>query len=207
MSSFAARPTPNPSIERTLDRTMSDFPVLETQNLLLREIAETDAEDLLSIHGDAQHMKWFGSDPLTDIDGARRLIQTFATWREEPASGTRWGLQLRSLPGLIGTCGLFRWNRNWRMCVVGYEISPLHQGRGYMSEALAAVLAWGFREMGLNRVEANVHPDNRASLAVLSRLGFVEEGCIREGGYWAGSHHDLMLHSLLKREWRSGDAV
>jgi [ribosomal protein S5]-alanine N-acetyltransferase len=66
---------------------MSHFPELETQNLFLREIADADAEDLLSIHGDAQHMKWFGSDPLTDIDGAKRLIQTFAKWREEPVSG------------------------------------------------------------------------------------------------------------------------
>jgi ribosomal-protein-alanine N-acetyltransferase len=162
---------------------------------------------LLGIHGDAEHMKWFGSDPLTDIDGARRLVQTFATWREDPASGTRWGLHLRSTPGLIGTCGLFRWNRNWRTCVVGYEISPLHQGRGYMKEALAAVLAWGFGELELNRVEAQVHPDNRPSLALLRKLGFVEEGLLREAGYWAGSHHDLLLHSLLKREWGNGPGV
>jgi [ribosomal protein S5]-alanine N-acetyltransferase len=186
---------------------MNDFPRLETENLFLREIAETDAENLLSIHGDAHHMRWFGSDPLTDIGGAIKLVQTFAKWREEPVAGTRWGIQLKSAPGLIGTCGLFRWNRNWRTCVVGYEISPLHQGRGHMKEALARVLAWGFREMELNRVEAHVHPDNRASLALLATMGFVQEARLREIGYWAGSHHDLMLHSLLKREWRSGVAA
>lgn len=185
---------------------MTNFPELNTQHLVLREIADTDAADLLSIHGDAEHMKWFGSDPLKDIEGAQRLVQMFAKWREEPASGTRWGIQLRDTPGLIGTCGLFRWNRNWRTCVVGYEISPLHQGRGYMKEALAAVISWGFREMQLNRMEAQVHPDNRASLALLARFGFVEEGRLREVGYWGGSHHDLMLHALLKREW-SGDSV
>lgn len=86
--------------------------------------------------------------------------------------------------------------------MVGYEISPLHQGRGYMKEALAAVLAWGFGEMELNRVEAQVHPGNRASLALLKKLGFVEEGRLREAGYWAGSHHDLLLYALLGREWR-----
>lgn len=91
--------------------------------------------------------------------------------------------------------------------MVGYEISPLHQGRGHMNEALASVLAWGFRAMELNRVEAHVHPDNRASLALLGRLGFVEEARLREVGYWAGAHHDLMLYSLLKREWRSGGAA
>ena len=76
-----------------------------------------------------------------------------------------------------------------------------------MKEALIAILAWGFTKMDLNRVEAQVHPENRASSALLRRLGFVEEARLREVGYWAGSHHDLMLHSLLKAEWRSGGAV
>lgn len=186
---------------------MSDFPGLETDHLVLREIADADAADLLSIHGDAEHMKWFGSDPVLDLDGAKRLVQTFAKWREEPVSGTRWAIELRSKPGLIGTCGLFRWNRNWRTCVVGYEISPLHTGRGYMKEALTAVFAWGFGEMELNRVEAQVHPDNWASLALLKKFGFVEEGRLREVGYWAGSHHDLLQYSLLRREWSSEHAV
>ncbi len=186
---------------------MTNFPELKTRNLSLREIADADAADLLRIHGDAEHMKWFGSDPLKDIEGAKRLVQMFAQWREEPASGTRWGIQLQNAPGLIGTCGLFRWNRNWRTCVVGYEISPLHQGRGYMKEALAAAISWGFREMQLNRLEAQVHPDNRASLALLARFGFVEEGRLREVGYWAESHHDLMLYALLRREWRGDRAA
>jgi [ribosomal protein S5]-alanine N-acetyltransferase len=72
---------------------------------------------------------------------------------------------------------------------------------------LAAVLSWGFGEKELNRVEAQVHPDNRASLALLRGLGFVEEGRLKEVGYWAGSHHDLMLHSLLKQDWRSRGAA
>lgn len=181
---------------------MVDFPMLDTSRLTLREILESDAESLLQIHGDGEHMRWFGSDPMPDLDGAKKLVATFASWRKEPVSGARWAMELKDRPGLIGTCGLFRWNRNWKMCVVGYEISPLHQGRGYMNEALTAVLAWGFREMALNRVEAHVHPDNRASLALLRRQGFVDEGCLREVGYWAGSHHDLRLYSLLKREWR-----
>jgi ribosomal-protein-alanine N-acetyltransferase len=180
---------------------MPDFPTLQTQRLALREITEADAADLLAIHGDAQHMQWFGSDPLTDLEGAMRLIRMFAQWREEPASGTRWGIALRDTPGLIGTCGLFRWNRNWRTCVVGYEISPRHQGQGLMTEALAAMFAWGFAQMQLNRMEAHVHPQNLASLALLRKSGFVEEGRLREVGYWAGRHHDLLLYALLKRDW------
>lgn len=69
-----------------------------------------------------------------------------------------------------------------------------------MNEALTTVFSWEFEEMGLNQVEAQVHPENRPSLALLKMFGFAEEGRLREVGYWAGSHHDLMLYSLLKRE-------
>lgn len=82
------------------DTELPVFPKLQTGNLFLREIADADAADLLRIHGDAEHMRWFGSDPVLDIDGARKLIQTFAKWREEPASGSRWALELRSTASL-----------------------------------------------------------------------------------------------------------
>jgi ribosomal-protein-alanine N-acetyltransferase len=49
---------------------MNEFPQLETSRLLLREIVGADAEVLFSVFGDAEHMKWFGSDPLTDIEAA-----------------------------------------------------------------------------------------------------------------------------------------
>ncbi|WP_133155265.1 GNAT family N-acetyltransferase [Kinneretia aquatilis] len=74
---------------------MPDFPLLQTPRLLLREITEADAEDLFRIHSDARHMAWFGSDPLKDLSEAKRLIATFASWRQLPNLGVRWGLQLK----------------------------------------------------------------------------------------------------------------
>jgi len=186
---------------------MFDFPALQTSRLTLREIVESDAENILQIHGDAEHMKWFGSDPIPDIDGAKRLITTFASWRNEPVSGARWAIELNDQPGLIGTCGLFRWNRNWRSCIMGYEIAPAHQGKGYVKEALNAIITWGFREVPLNRIEAQVHPDNVASLALLAALGFLQEGRQREAGYWAGRHHDLLQYALLYAQWSTTNPV
>ncbi|PZQ02929.1 MAG: GNAT family N-acetyltransferase [Variovorax paradoxus] len=186
---------------------MVDFPALETSRLTLREIVESDAEDIIRIHGDAEHMRWFGSDPMRDVDGAAKLVAMFASWRKEPVSGARWALELRNQPGLIGTCGLFRWNRNWRSCTIGYEIAPAHQGRGYMKEALKTIITWGFRDVPLNRIEAQVHPDNTASLALLEALGFWQEGRQREAGYWAGRHHDLLQYALLNAQWSTAKTV
>jgi ribosomal-protein-alanine N-acetyltransferase len=186
---------------------MSAFPVLETDRLLLREIVALDAPTLLAIHGDAEAMRWFGSDPITDLQQAETLVETFAAWRQLPNPGTRWGIQEKLNNKLVGSCGLFRWNRGWKSCVVGYELAQSAQGAGFMLEALSTALAWGFEHMELNRVEAHVHPENAASIKLLRTLGFVQEGHLREAGFWRGEHHDLLQFALLRRAYRMRPSI
>ena len=70
-----------------------------------------------------------------------------------------------------------------------------------MHEALQAVIPWGLATMQLNRIEALVHEDNAASLGLLAKLGFVQEGRLRQVGFWNGRHHDMLQLSLLAGEW------
>jgi ribosomal-protein-alanine N-acetyltransferase len=130
------------------------------------------------------------------------MVAMFASWRQLPNPGTRWGLELKDQPGLIGTCGLFAWNRGWKKCTLGYELAPEFTGKGLMREALASAFAWGFEQMQLNRIEAQVHESNLNSIALLSAFGFTQEGLLREVAFWGNSHHDLLQYSLLSREWR-----
>ena len=181
--------------------TSNPFPELETPRLWLREITDADAPDLFQIHGDAERMRLFGSDPLPDLEAARALVKTFREWRTQPNPGVRWKIQRTGETPLLGTCGLFHWNRRWQKCVVGFELAREAQGQGYMGEALATVFDWGFANMALNRIEAQVHPENAASQRVLGRLGFVEEGRLRQGGYWGQRFHDLVQLGLLRDDW------
>lgn len=180
------------------------FPSLSTKRLQLREIVASDAPALLAIHGDREAMKWFGTDPLADLEAAEKVIAGFASMRQSPCSGVRWGI-VHADPArggaLLGTCGVFRWNRGWRTCLTGYELARHAQGQGYMAEALRAVFAWAFQAMAVERIEAQVHPLNTPSLTLLKRLGFVEEGLLREAGYWLGQRRDLVQLGLLQREF------
>lgn len=183
---------------------MSDvslFPTLQTDRLRLREIIDEDSEDLFAIQGDSELMRWFGSEPLKDLVAARDLVKIFAGWRQLPNPGTRWAIQTKESRKLIGTCGLFSWDRNWRKCVLGYELASHMQGQGFMREALSAIIAWGFEHMELNRVEAQIHPSNFASIKLARALGFVEEGRLRQNGYWGAQYHDMLQFSLLRDEW------
>nr|WP_019141098.1 GNAT family protein [Noviherbaspirillum massiliense] len=181
------------------------FPVLATPRLRLRQIRSSDAEALFAIHSDAEWMKWYGVDPVTELRQADQLAELFASWF--PAgTGYRWGLERLADRRLIGTCGLFRWNKSWHNCVIGYEVARDCQGQGYMREALTAVLDYGFDVMHLHRIQAETHPDNIASIGLATRLGFRFEGVHREQAFWAGRYHDLNCYSLLAREWHQSAA-
>jgi [ribosomal protein S5]-alanine N-acetyltransferase len=180
---------------------VSAFPILQLQRLQLREISLGDAAAILEIHGDPVLMKWFGMDPLADLNAAQKLIEAFAKLREAPSLGIRWAIELNASEGLVGTCGFFGWNQNWRKCSIGYVLAESAAGHGYMSEALRAAIQWGWSEMNLNRIEAQVHQENGASIRSLERLGFKYEGLLRQVGYWGGVHHDLCQYSLLRQEW------
>jgi renalase len=176
------------------------FPTITTERLMLRELLATDAPALLSIHGDANYMRWFGSDPITDVAQAENLIKNFAGWREHANPGVRWAIERKSDQKLVGTCGLFKWNRNWRSCSTGYELSREAAGQGYMAEALKAIFSWGFENMKLNRIEATVSPENTPSINTLTRANFVREGFQREAGYWGKQSRNFYGYALLRAD-------
>ncbi len=178
---------------------MSDFPRLETQRLVLREIVAADAAAIFAIHGNVDVMRYFGTDPMTEFAQAADLIEAFSRWRGEENSGIRWGIEHNGQ--LIGSCGLFRWNHAWHSAMVGYELAQAAWGQGLMQEALTAILPYGFNTMNLNRIEAQIHPNNTASLKLMPKLGFAHEGHLREVGFWGGQFHDFMQFGLLKREF------
>lgn len=185
-----------------MQRPAPAFPTLGTSRLQLREITQADAPALLALHGDAALMRWYGSEPLASLAAAQGLVRVFDGWRQQANPGVRWGLvRTEDEATLLGTCGLFGWNRTWRKCTLGYELAAAAQGQGLMREALAAALDWGFVAMDLNRVEALVHPDNAPSIAVLQRLGFVQEGRLRQVARFGGQQHDMLQWALLREDW------
>lgn len=183
---------------------MNPFPVLHTPRLRLRALTADDAPALFEIYRNVDAMRWFGIDPMTEIAQAHALIAAFARWRTQANPGTRWGLEHDG--SVLGSCGLFKWNRDWNSCSLACELAPAAWGNGLMSEALRAILGWGFAQMQLHRIEALVHPQNSACQTLLHRLGFTREGVLREAGRWNGRYQDLQVFSLLSHEYLATSA-
>lgn len=84
---------------------------------------------------------------------------------------------------------------------------PSDTGRGYGSDALRALLAFGFGRLRLERIWLDVDADNERARRVYTRVGFVEEGTLRHAMFRDGDYHDLLRMSLLRAEWVAGQAT
>jgi [ribosomal protein S5]-alanine N-acetyltransferase len=102
----------------------------------------------------------------------------------------------------MGWCGYHTWYFTHYRAEAFYMLNDASDRRkGFISEALAAVLNYGFHEMGLVRVEAFVGKDNQASLATLHKFGFKEEGLFRKHYHYDGENTDSVAFGLLKEEF------
>ena len=113
----------------------------------------------------------------------------------------QWGVARREDDRVIGTCTLFHLDLDNRRAEIGYALGREHWGKGYMAEALGALLTFAFQGLGLRRLEADVDPGNAGSIKTLERLGFQKEGYLRERWLVNGKVMDTLLFGLLQREW------
>lgn len=85
---------------------------------------------------------------------------------------------------------------------LGYAIAAHHWGKGYATDAARTMTTFGFTTIGLHRISAAIGPDNAASLAVVTRLGFTHEGRLRDHVHTNGAWRDSELFSILDHEWK-----
>jgi ribosomal-protein-alanine N-acetyltransferase len=103
---------------------------------------------------------------------------------------------------IIGECGFHTWNRSHRRADLFYSIrDDRYKRRGLMTEAVSAVIEYGFTELGLHRIAALVAHYNEPSLRIIERFKFTKEGTMREDYVVDGVNEDSECYSLLKWEW------
>ena len=181
----------------------SSFPELVTQRLRLREPSLRDAAAVLAVVGDPEVTRYHSVPTLTTLAEAQAALERLEQ-RYAARDTIRWAIELVEHGEMIGTIGLLRFDFEHRHAEVGYEIARRWWGRGLAPEAAAAVIRYGFSVFGLHRIEAGVLPGNDASVRVLQKLGFVEEGTRRDYLYSKGRFHSFRWFSLLKTDESPG---
>ena len=179
------------------------FPTLETERLVLRPMELKDLDFVFRHFSDPQVTQYlYDNPPLKDKVEAQQIIDFYLN--DSSGLQNRWVLERKSDGQPIGTCGFHRWEKRYFRTEIGYDLSPEFWRQGYMSEALQGACQYGFDKMRLNRIDALVYVGNQASLGILKKLGFQQEGVLRDYFYQNETFYDHALLSLLGKEWHSG---
>ncbi len=116
---------------------------------------------------------------------------------------SRWGVVHKVDQKVIGLAGFIDWQIADTRAEIAHLLARNYWGQGYMTEAVRAVLAFGFRKMALNRIEALCEPENIGSVRVLEKVGMQLEGMLREYKFDKGVYHTVGIYAILRSEWGS----
>jgi ribosomal-protein-alanine N-acetyltransferase len=179
--------------------TLDIFPILKTDRLDLVEIKQSHLADLYKLFGDENVTRFYNLLPLTNEQEAQKSIDWFQS-RFKDKLGIRWGIAIKGQQNIIGTIGFNNFTKRHR-ANIGYDLQKEHWNNGYITEALKTVINFGFDQLEINRIEAEVMQGNIISEKVLDKLNFKNEGILREWMFWNGKHYDMTMFSLLKADY------
>ena len=184
-----------------MERYWEEFPVIDTERLVLRELRSDDDRALYPLFSDAEMMRYWG-EPHDSLAKTTAMVNRIVdAYRSQ--TGIEWAVTLRSTGELIGKVCHHRLMKEHRRSEIGYILARPQWGHGYVHEALRAIIAFGFDTMKLHSIEAQLDPKNERSARVLERLGFVKEAHLTENYFVHGGFVDTAIYSLLSRETRS----
>jgi ribosomal-protein-serine acetyltransferase len=168
----------------------------------LRLVASGDVDELYAlVCANREHlapwMPWAA-------DARREATQNYVTTAQEQAArGDGMQLVITQRGRIVGTVGFHYVSRIQNSTSIGYWLDARAQGRGTVTLAVARLLEHAFGVWRLHRVEIRAAVDNARSRAIPERLGFVQEGVMRDAERFDDRYLDLVVYSLLEHEWRA----
>lgn len=178
------------------------FPLLKTERLVLREITIEDAPSILNYLSDKEVMKHYGLAPFQSVNDALDEISWYQSiWSNK--TGVRWGITLKDQQEVVGSCGFLNVDAKHARADIGFELNQAYWGQGIANETLKPIIAYGFNQLQLQRIQALIEPANTASQKLVEINGFFKEGLLRSYEYTCGKFDDLYMYSLLKEDFEA----
>ncbi len=180
-----------------------DFQRLESDRLLLRKLELNDAPEVQLIRSDELVMIYMDSERQLTIQHSENFISDNLKMYEEK-TGIFWAIIEKSTNTFIGDFAFFKIDHKNSRAEIGYTLKPEYWGKGFMKEAMLPIFNFGFNDLNLHSLEANINPENNNSRTILTKMGFQKEAYFRENYYYNGDYLDSEIYSLLKSEFQTG---
>ena len=172
------------------------FPIIETERLLLRRYSLSDAEELFQFRKNEEAMKYNEKRLAKSIDDIYDLINLINS-RVDANEGINWAVILIQNNKLIGMVSLHKIYKEHHRAELGYMLDPSYWSKGIASEAVKAVLDYGFNNLNLHSIEAMIDPNNSASKKLLTKFNFIKEAYFKENTFFNEKYYDTEVYSLL----------
>ena len=170
------------------------FERLETRRLALRRSHAGDAETIAAYRSDPEVLRYQGWE-RTDADGVSEEIEAMATRAPgDPDGWVQFSVETRDAGRLVGDVGLSPADGEPGVVKIGYTMDPAHQGRGYATEAVRALVDYAFDTLGAHIVRAYASAENLPSIRVAEKAGLtLVERFERtyEGETWQGVRYEI----------------
>ncbi len=174
---------------------------LETNRLILRRFKMEDAQDMYNNWAsDNEVTKYLTWPTHTNIDVSKQVL---AIWIEQynDLQKYEWAIELKETGSVIGSIGLLNIDNQNENCEIGYCIGRLYWGKGITAEAAKAVINFGLKEVGFQRITGRHDCENTASGRVMQKCGLTHEGVLRKiNKNNKGELVDCTYYSILKDE-------
>lgn len=181
--------------------------ILQTPRLLLRRLELADAAALFAYRSAPEVLRFQLWEPQ-DVAAVRAFIADLLVLElATPGSWYQLAITLRESKTLIGDLGLHFPLDEPQQAEIGITLAPAWQGQGYATEALTAALAYLFDTLECHRVYARADARNRASIALLERVGMRREGYLHESTLARGEWTDDVLYAILALEWQERSSL
>ena len=180
---------------------------LQTKRLKLRELKESDTNDLAKLLDNINITKYLAvvSHPYDrkKAEGFINMCQEKAG--KDPRPGYNFAIENKETEELLGSISVDKKKKDKEVGVLGYWLEEEYWRQGYMSEALEKILEFAFEGLNLRRVQAEVYPENTASQNLLDKFYFTKEGVRRQGQKVKATEkvHDVIMYGLLKEEYKN----
>jgi len=176
------------------------FPTIETERLLLRRIRVEDVEEIFVLRSCPVINKYSLRPLITEKKEALDFIQLIEDLVIQNM-GISWIITEKSKPKIaIGHIGIWKLFKEHYRGEIGYLLHNDFHGKGMMTEAMKAVIDYGFNTLQLHSIVACVSPFNLPSITVLERNNFIREGYFKDDFFAKGKFHNSIVYSLLNTE-------
>ncbi len=175
-----------------------EFPILETDRLILRQVLASDSGYLYRCYSDPVVMKYMAS-PLDNEEAITGIMEDYRDGFKD-GYNIVWAITLKGTDSFTGTAGFEEFSFLDNRAEIGFSLLRDQQGMGYMIEALRAIIEYGFNSMHINRIQTTVVPLNVSSIKLLEKLSFHREGHMKESVVFNNSYHDELIYAVLRKK-------